>query len=121
MRSRSAFQSLKFPQNGFRLWAVGLAFADVPPAYDTVLVDDEGGSIGDIAVKHAVIYDNALVGVVQDGEGRAPLMRRRFRAFQVIGADGENERVVLFYRGVMVCQLDELSAAERSPERAVED
>ena len=48
-------------------------------------------------------------------------MRRRFRSFQVVSADGKNERVALLYRGVMVCQLDELSAAERSPERAVED
>lgn len=48
-------------------------------------------------------------------------MRRRFRSFQLIGADCEYECVVLFYFGIVVCQLDELSAAERSPECAIED
>lgn len=45
----------------------------------------------------------------------------RFRSRQIIGTDGENDGVVLLYRGIVVCQLDELNAAERSPERTVED
>jgi len=45
----------------------------------------------------------------------------RLRSIQVIGTDGENDGVVLLDRGIVVCQLDELNSAERSPERAVED
>lgn len=45
----------------------------------------------------------------------------RFRTFQVIGTDGENDSVALLYCVVIVCQLDELSAAERSPKGAVKD
>lgn len=48
-------------------------------------------------------------------------MRCLFRALKIIGADGENDGVAFLYRGVVVCQLYELSAAERSPKCAVED
>ena len=45
----------------------------------------------------------------------------RFRSVQVVGADCEDDCVALLYRVVVVCQLDELSTAELSPECAVED
>ena len=48
-------------------------------------------------------------------------MRCLFSALKIIGADGENDCVALLYRGVIVCQLDELPAADWSPESAVED
>ena len=116
-----AFQSLKLLQNCLRVRAVGLGVTDMFPANDAVLVDDECRRLGGVAVQDSVIVDNSFIRIEQDGEGRAPFIRRRFRAFQVVGADGENDCVAFFYRGVVVCQLDELSAAERSPECAVED
>ena len=48
-------------------------------------------------------------------------MRRFFSPLQVVGAYREYYRVFLLYFCVVVCQLDELRAAERSPECAVED
>ena len=115
------FQSLELLQNCLRLRAVVFAAADVLPAYDAVFVYDECGRNGDIASKQSIFVDDTFVRVVQDGERRPPFMGCRFRSFQVICADGENDCVTLLYRGVVVCQLDELNTAERSPERAVKD
>ena len=42
-------------------------------------------------------------------------------SLEIVGADREDDGVLFLYLGVMVCQLDELSAAERSPECPVED
>ena len=118
---RLALQRLKPLQNCLRIRSVGLGVADIFPANDAVLVNDECRRLGGVAVQDSVIADNALSRIVQDWEGSAPFIRRRFRAFQVVGANGENDRVAFLYRVVVVCQLDELCAAERSPECAVED
>ena len=116
-----ALQSLKPLQNCLRIRSVGLGVADIFPANDAVLVNDECRRLGGVAVQDSVIADDTFTRIVQDWEGSAPFIRRRFRAFQVVGADGENDRVAFLYRVVVVCQLDELRAAERSPECAVED
>ena len=42
-------------------------------------------------------------------------------SLEIVGADREDDGVLFLYLVVMVCQLDELSAAERSPECPVED
>ena len=120
-RAYLAVQSLELLQHGIRRWPVGLAAANVLPAYDAVLVDDEGGSIGDFTVKQAIVFDDAYIRIVEDGERGTPFIRRRFRSFKIVCADGENDCVAFLYIVVVVCQLDELSAAERSPERSVED
>ena len=44
-----------------------------------------------------------------------------FRTRQVVGADGKNDGVLFLYLFVVICQLDELLAAERSPECSIED
>ena len=40
---------------------------------------------------------------------------------EIVGTDCEDDGVLFFYRGVVIRQLDELSAAERSPECPIED
>ena len=116
----STLDSLQLLEDCLRIRAVVCA-AEVLPPDNAVLVDDEGGGLGDVVIgKHSVVLDDASIRVVQDGEGSAPIVCRLFRALKIVGADGENDCVVLLYRSVMGCQLDELLAAERSPECAVE-
>ena len=48
-------------------------------------------------------------------------MRGHLGSLEIVRADCEDDGVLFLYLGVMVCQLDELSAAEWSPECPVED
>ena len=121
MSSALAFDSLQFLQHNLWRGAVAGA-ANILPANDAVLVDNECGGLGDIvASKHIVGVDCCPVGVGKYWEWRAPLVCGSLGSFQVVRTDREDDSVFLLYRCVVFCQLDELLAAERSPERAVED
>ena len=115
-----ALQILKLLQNRLRLRAV-VGAAKILPSNDAVLVYNKCGRIGNLPIEHAVFFDNAHIGVVEYWERRTPTMSGFFCSLQVVGADCQDYGVKFLYLIVVVCQLDELSTAERSPECPVED
>ena len=73
-------------------------------------------------VEHAILPRNRRVAVrVDDRERRNEILDRDIGASQIIGADGNDLGILRNYALVIPCQIDELEAAKRSPERPVED
>ncbi len=73
-------------------------------------------------VEHAVLPGNCRVTVrVDDWEPRAEVRDCDVGASQAVGANGDDLGVAPDDALVVLSQIDELAAAERSPERAIED
>ena len=73
-------------------------------------------------VEDAVASGNGgIVARVDDWVFRLEIIDRVISPTKVIGTDSDHFRVLSFDGLIVVCQIDELAAAERSPECPVED
>ena len=73
-------------------------------------------------VEHPVLLRNFRVSIrVDDWELRDEVFYCVFGAFQIVGAKGNDLGIRADYALIMLSQLNELAAAERSPKRPVED
>ena len=73
-------------------------------------------------VEHAILPRNSRIAVrVDDWEHRDEVFDRVFSTLQIVGAKGDDFGISTFDGLVVLCQIDELAAAERSPERPIED
>ena len=73
-------------------------------------------------VEHTILPRNCRITLcIDDRELHGEVFDRVIGASQIVGAKGDDFGIGTYDALVILCQLDELAAAERSPERTVED
>ena len=75
-----------------------------------------------VEVENAVLPRNFRITVcVDDWELRDEVFHREFGASQIVGAKRDYFGICAYDLFVVLCQIDELAAAEGSPESPIED